>query len=123
MNHTKQEPWNTTDATYALREMGRHPALSIAYKVHATQRLSERGIIVSDILHLLSTGFVYDEPTPATQLGYYKYTMEGRTPNSAGRRIGTVVIPNAQYITIKVVTVFWVDDKDKRVGSLIEESP
>jgi len=123
MNHTKQEPWNNTDATYALREMGRHPALSIAYKVHATQRLSERGIIVSDILHLLRTGFVYNEPTPATQLGYYKYEMEGLTPNSAGRRIGTVVIPNPQRMTIKVVTVFWVDDTDKRVGSLTEDKP
>lgn len=121
MNYTKDEPWNTTDATYAIREMARHPALSIAYKVHATQRLVERGIIVSDVLHLLRTGFVHKDAVKATQTGWYKYIVEGLTPNSAGRKIGAVVIPNAEYLKVKIVTVFWVDEPSTRAGTFLEE--
>lgn len=120
MNLPETEPWNPTDATYALREIGKHPALSVAYKVHATQRLAKRGIIVSDILYLLRTGFVYSDARQATQPGYFKYQMEGLTPNSAGRRVGAVVIPNAQYMTVKVVTVFWVDETGSKAGTLAE---
>ena len=121
MNLEKDEPWNPADASYAIREMGKHPALSIAYKVHATQRLVERGIIVSDVLHLLKTGFVLKGATDATQKGYFKYQVEGSTPNSGGRRICAVVIPDVNNMTIKVVTVYWVDEPAGRAGTLMEE--
>lgn len=115
------EPWRPTDATYALREIGGHPALSLAYKVHATQRLAERGITTSDVLYLLRNGFVYDAAVPATTAGYFRYEIRGRTPNSGSREICAVVIPNANTMKIKVVTVFWVDEKEARDGTLPKE--
>lgn len=118
MNAGAPEPWSPTNATYALREIGRHPAMSLAYKVHATQRLAERGITTSDVLYLLRNGFVYKEPVPATTRGYYRYEVRGRTPNSEGREICAVVIPNATTMKIKIVTVFWVDEEDRRAGTL-----
>ena len=114
------EPWNPTDATYALREMGRHPALSLAYKVHATQRKAERGLLTSDVLYLIRKGFVYATATPATQHGYFKYTIQGTTPNSNGRQVAAVVIPNANTMTMKIVTLFWVDEEQTRSGTLME---
>lgn len=118
MNCQKEEPWNPTDATYNIRQIARHPALSLAYKVHATQRLAERGIIVSDVLQLLKNGFVYQEPTEATQSGYYRYVIEGSTPNSEDRKIAAVVIPNDNTKAIKVVTVYWVDETQTRAGTI-----
>ncbi|NSX54599.1 DUF4258 domain-containing protein [Parasulfitobacter algicola] len=116
----KVEPWNPTEATYAIREIAQHPALSVAYKVHATQRLIERGLIVSDILYLMKNGFVLKDAKPATKNGYFKYNIECSTPNSNGRQICAVVIPNFNSMTIKIVTVFWVDETDNRSGTLME---
>lgn len=116
------EPWNPTDATYAIRQIARHPALSIAYKVHATQRLLERGIIISDVLYLLRNGFVYEHPRPASQNGYYKYIVESQTPNSSPRRIGAVVIPDVNNLTFKIVTVYWIDEANSQFSSVVEDS-
>lgn len=121
MHCNKPEPWNNTDATYALREMGKHPALSLAYKVHATQRLSERGTITPDVLQLIRTGFVYADAAPAKNAGYYKYQLEGLTPNSGGRVICAIVIPNSNAMTIKVVTVLWKDEVAQRAGTIVED--
>lgn len=116
------EPWTPTDATYAIREIGNHPALSIAYKIHATQRLAERGLLVSDVLYLLRNGFVYQDPVAATQAGYYRYVVQGQSPNSGGRNICAVVIPNSTYMKIKVVTVYWVDEVETRAGTVTEDA-
>lgn len=121
MNCTKNEPWDPTDATYAIREIGKHPALSIAYKMHARQRMSERGIIVSDVLQLLRRGFVYDLPIEATSRGYYRYVIQGRTPNSGKRDIAAVIIPNPNTMAVKIVTVYWVDEHDTKSGTLMED--
>ena len=121
MNCNKNEPWNPTDATYAIREVGRHPALSLAYKIHAMQRLAERGIVVSDVLYLLRNGFVYEDPKPATQAGYFRYVVDCRTPNSDGRIVTAVVIPNANTMSIKIVTVYWKDEHETVAGTLLEE--
>lgn len=120
MPHRKKEPWTPADATYAIREVGRHPALSIAYKLHATLRLVERGIIVSDILFILRNGFVYDHAVPATQKGYFKYVIRCKTPNSEGRELAAVVVPNSNTMSVKIVTVYWVDETDRRAGTLME---
>lgn len=118
MSASPPEPWNPTDATYALRRIGQHPAMSLAYKIHATQRLAERGITTSDVLYLLRHGFVYNDPVPAHTHGYFRYEVRGQTPNSEGREICAVVIPNASAMTLKIVTVFWVDEEDRRAGTL-----
>ena len=114
------QAWTPADATDAIRKIGCDPRLSLAYKVHATQRMAERGITISDILWLLKRGFVHQEATPATQKGRYKYVIEGPTPNSEGRTMAAVVIPVPPTQTIKVVTVFWVDETSTKSGTLKE---
>lgn len=116
------EPWNPTDATINIRSIAKHPALSVAYRTHATRRLVERGIIVSDLLYLLRYGFIFEGAVPATQTGYYKYEIQSVTPNSSGREIRAVVIPNGNSMTIKIVTVMWVDETATIAGTLVEEA-
>ena len=101
--------------------MGRHPALSLAYKLHAKERLAERSIIISDVLYLLKHGFVYQDPVPAKTNGYFKYEIGCRTPNSGDRKICLIVIPNYNTMSIKIVTVMWEDEKQTRIGSILEE--
>lgn len=112
------EPWVPAYATTAIRKISRHPDLSLAYKVHATQRLVERGLLTSDILYLLKNGFVLVDAELATRPEYFRYVVTSTTPNSGGREIGAVVIPDASRLTIKVVTVYWVDEEARRAGSL-----
>jgi len=78
--------------------------------VHAKQRLMERDLLVRDLIHLLKTGFVYDDPEPAMQPDHFKYCMEGTTPNSDGRTVRAVVIPSGGS-EIQTVTVMWRDEK------------
>ncbi len=94
----------------------------MAYKVHAVQREGERGIYTPDVLYLLKNGFVHDEATAATRAGFFKYAIEGLTPNSEGRGIRLIVIPDAKNFIIKIVTVMWIDDTTRRAGTLIGET-
>jgi len=64
------------------------------------KRLAERGIFVSDVLYVLKHGFVYLDGVPALQQGRFKYEIESRTPNSGGRKVRLVVIPDAETYTI-----------------------
>lgn len=72
--------------------------------------MRERGLIVADILHLLRYGFVYEAPEEATRDGFFKYKMEGTTPNSEARTVRAVIIPDGRA-GIKVITVMWRDEK------------
>ena len=76
---------------------------------HAKERLQERELIQADLLHVLKQGFVYNDPEPASRDGYFKYRIEGPTPNSGGRNICAVVIPGGTVI--KVITIMWRDEK------------
>lgn len=120
MTCKQADRWEPAYATESIRKIGCHPALSLAYKVHAVQRMAERGITTSDVMWLLRRGFVHEGPTQATQLNFYKHRIVGLTPNSNGRSIEAVVIPNIATNTIKIVTVFWVDDLATRSGTLTE---
>uniref|UniRef100_UPI000493C86D DUF4258 domain-containing protein n=1 Tax=Paracoccus sp. TRP TaxID=412597 RepID=UPI000493C86D len=100
--------------------MARDGKLSLAYKVHAMRRESERGLYVPDVLHVLKHGFVYAEGVPATRPYYYKYVIEGPTPNSGGRSVALVVIPDEQNCTIKLVTIMWIDETSTRAGTIVE---
>ena len=117
----KPEPWNPTDATNAIRMIARHPAFSLAYKVHARDRRLERGLLNSDIIFLLQQGFVYDEANPAKSKGYFTYRVLGHTPNSDGRRLAAVTIPSIRSYKIKLVTVMWEDELETRSGSILRE--
>jgi len=116
-----EEPWKPAYATDAIRKVSSHPALSLAYKVHATQRLVERGLLTSDLLYLLKNGFVHGDAKPATRPDYFKYVVASTTPNSGGREIAAVVIPDPSRLTIKIVTVYWVDEEARKAGTLLGE--
>ncbi len=100
--------------------MASHQAFSLAYKVHAVKREGERSLYVPDVLYVLKHGFVYEEPAPATRQGYFRYEMHGLTPNSGGRAVGLVVIPDVQNCVVKLVTIMWIDEKATRAGTLLE---
>jgi hypothetical protein len=103
-------PWSKPDATERIRRYARDRALDLHFKRHALERLDERGITTSDVLHVLKMGFVLQEPEQSTNPSLYRYRMESRSPNSNGRTVGVVVIPNPSRPSIKVVTVMWIDE-------------
>lgn len=121
MKNRPTEPWEPVDATYSLREMARSPVFSIAYKLHATERMQERGLIVSDLLFLLKNGHVRLKAEKSTSVGYYKYCIDGCTPNSGGRELRAVVVPNFNDCKLKLVTFMWKDEGSTKSGSILGE--
>lgn len=73
--------------------------------------MEQRGLLVGDVLHLLKFGSVYEAPEDAETIGYYKYQIEGKTPNSGGRSVRAVVIPHLHKDELKIITVMWVDER------------
>jgi hypothetical protein len=65
---------------------------------------------MTDVLHVLKTGFVYEEAEPATRPGFFRYAVEGSSPNTGGRSLRIIVIPSPCRAEIKIVTVMWVDE-------------
>ncbi|AAL41485.1 DUF4258 domain-containing protein [Agrobacterium fabrum] len=115
------DPWLPNVATDKLRAIARDPKFTIAYKLHAKERLAERNLIASDVLYALKYGFVYEQAIPATRQGFFRYRVECKTPNSGSRAIGVVVIPNHVGCYMKIVTVMWIDEFERRDGSIIGE--
>lgn len=72
--------------------------------------MKDRGLIQGDILHVLKVGFVYLPPEESTRAGYWKYKIEATTPNSGGRYVRVVVIPDGRD-ELTVVTVMWRDEE------------
>ncbi len=107
----KLQPWTSADATSSIRQMGQSSNLTLSYSIHFKERLSERDLLLGDVLHVLKHGFVYDEPKAATQPGLFRYRIETRTPNSGNRNVRLVVIPDPTRCWIKVVTVMWADEQ------------
>ena len=50
-----------------------------------------------------------DHSGESTVGGLFKYVIEGISPNSSGRVVKVVVIPDLSEKHIKVVTVMWKD--------------
>ena len=96
--------------------------MSISYKKHAMERLSERGLIMSDVLYVLKQGFVYIEHEPSTVPGYNRYAMECKSPNSGGRSVRVIVIPDKKACALKIISVMWVDEVATRAGTLVSEN-
>jgi len=76
------------------------------------------GLVMADVLTVLRNGFVHEAPvaasTPAaSNHTFWKYQIEGRTPNSDSRDVRLVVIPDAQRMMIKILKVMWVDERMK----------
>ena len=85
-----------------------HPTLS--YTGHAREQMLVRELLIGDVLHVLRRGFVYDAPVASTRDGFFKYRIEATTPNSDGRTVAVVVIPNGA-LDLKLVTVMWRDER------------
>lgn len=100
--------WPIALATQKINATARSDGLDLSFKLHAIDQMRDRGLVMSDVLHVLKFGFVLDDPHPATQPGFFKYVVTAETPNSAGRKIGVVVIPDGQS-QLKIITVMWRD--------------
>ena len=110
------EPWEPNHATLMIREIANDPRMGLAFKRHASERLAERGILMSDVLYILKNGFVHEKAVNATQPGSFKYCIECKTPNSGAREVRLIAILREDTFMIKLVTIMWVDEKSTRAG-------
>lgn len=102
--------WSPADATKRINHCAKRDDFQLSWTFHAKERLNERELIVADVLHLLRSGFVYEGPEEASRDNFFKYKIEGTTPNSEGRTVRLVIIPDGRS-AIKIVTVMWRDEK------------
>jgi len=102
--------WSPAEATRRINECAQLPNLTVNLTAHARDQMRDRDLIMGDLRHLLRGGFVYDQPAPATREGYFRYAVEGTTPNSDGRTVRAIVIPNGDC-ELKIVTVMWRTDQ------------
>lgn len=100
--------WSPRKATENIRKCA-NSDFSLLWTMHAEEMLYERDLIISDALHVLKRGFVYEEGKPTSRNGFFKYQMECTTPNSTGRIVRVVVIPSPSRI--KILTIMWADEK------------
>jgi hypothetical protein len=105
----RPQPWSPADATIHIRAMALSDTLTLIPTRHALDQMKERGLMTGDILYVLKQGFVLNQPNESTRMGFYKYEMESRSPNSGNRTVRVVAIPDASRSHVKIVTVMWVD--------------
>lgn len=108
MSRHEEQPWPPDKATRYVRALA-STDFDLFFTKHARERLFERGLIVSDALHVCQNGTVFEQAVGATQSGLFKYQIECETPNSEGRTVRLVAIPDTREPAIKIVTVMWVD--------------
>lgn len=105
----KPQPWSPADATDCIRNLAVHSALTLDLSEHAKDQMMDRDLFVSDIMHVLRHGFVYENPDAATKKGCYKYKVESTSP--VGPKVVRVIaIPWINPPEIKIVTVMWRDE-------------
>lgn len=100
--------WKPADATKRINACAKSDELTLHYQAHARDRLRERDLTTGDVLHVLKFGFVFDEAV-MSEHGFFKYTIEAKTPNSEGRTVRLIVVPGATEI--KLITVMWRDEQ------------
>ena len=88
--------WSPKTATREITKIATSKKMTISYCLHAKERLAERNIIISDVLHVLRYGIVQQDPQPSTREAFNKYLVESKSPNSENRTIGVVVIPDSK---------------------------
>lgn len=103
-------PWKPRKATEEIRRRARADDFTLWRTQHLVERLEERDLIISDVLHVLKTGFVYEQPEESTTPNLYKYCIDGKSPNSANRELRVVAIPEPDNNVIKAITIMWVDE-------------
>lgn len=105
------QPWSSAQATSFIRQIARDLESSLTWRRHASLRLKERGLVMSDVLFVLKNGFVHEQSQgESTAKGLYKYAIEGLAPNSGRRIIRIIVVPDLAENHIKIITVMWADD-------------
>ncbi|MGR3984914.1 MAG: DUF4258 domain-containing protein [Gammaproteobacteria bacterium] len=98
------------DAEQCIHAYVRNTAgYALAYTNHAKDQIKTRSIIMSDVKYILAHGRISDEPEKTKRAGYCKYKMCGQSPNSGGREICLIVIPDPDKPAIKIITVMWRD--------------
>jgi hypothetical protein len=102
------KPMSPAQATRHIRLRAAQSDMAISFKLHAQQRLEERGLTVLDVIEVLQKGDVLEPAQPGKQLDRFKYVMEGETANSHGRTLKVVVIPGTNA-AFKIITVMWKD--------------
>ena len=108
-NQGFEQPWTASQATRIIREIAANLRCDLFITEHVEQRIDERNLILSDLLHVLKNGMVYEPAQKSTREGFYKYQMECRTPNSDSRVIRVVVVPDRDSCQLKIVTIMWKD--------------
>ena len=103
-------PLSSRQATEEIRRLSSNLDTDWYSTTHIKERMAERSLVISDIKHLLKTGYVYEDGKASTQKGFWKYKVVGRTPNSENRSLVTVVIPDSTTKSLKLVTIYWQDD-------------
>ena len=104
------QPWSPAQATERIRAIAGRTQFVLSLTQHAKDQITERDLLVGDVLYLLKNGFVYDNGIPSTRQGFFKYQIECRTPNSGNRDVRVIGIPDWAANEIKIVTVMWRDE-------------
>ncbi len=101
--------WSSGDATKNINACAQADSLTLSWTVHAKEQMRDRDLTMGDVLHVLRRGFVFEPPRPASRPDFFRYLIEATTPNSAGRSVGVVTIPDGRN-ELKLVTVMWRDE-------------
>lgn len=106
-------PLSGAVVTQVLREMVKGPlGPNFFIKQHFKERLLERDLLMGDVLHLFKFGYVYDEAVLSSRPPFYKYSLEGTTPNSEGRTVKIILIlPGEHNRDCSLVTIMWKDEE------------
>ena len=104
------ESLSSAKATKEINKLACDPLCNLSKSPHAEERLEERNILTGDLLYLLKKGFIYDVAEASTRKDLWKYRIEGVTPNSNGRTITAIIVPDFKTKHIKIVTCFWKDE-------------
>jgi hypothetical protein len=107
---TKPTVLTPARATDMIRDLAANDLTTWIQRVHFKDRLNERGLIIADVRNLMKTGYVYDDAEASSQDGFWKYKVEGKTPNSHNRSLVVVIIPDFDTKMIKFITIFWKDE-------------
>ena len=113
------EPWDPANATLKIRQVANDDHFDLMFTEHAAERFQERSLILGDLLYVLKNGTVYEDGTRSTRLGYHKYKIQSRTPNSDLREIALIVVACEGDCCLKIVTVMWVDETSSVAGSIL----
>lgn len=97
-------------ATEKIRELAADDLTTWIQRVHFKEQLEKRSLIVADVRYLLKYGYVYDDAEKSSQDGFWKYKVEGKTPNSHNRSLAVVIIPDFHTKMLKFITIFWKDE-------------